>query len=609
MLLLKIKTALSLGVINLCSVLVYRLGIAFNLNPVKKLTAVIPEGNFFKLPEKATKTDLETSRLWEQQLSYFSWYSIPNNDSPPDWHFNPFNHQRQSTPNLPWWSINDFDNKLGDIKIIWELSRFDWTIELSQKACQGDVKSLEKLNAWLGDWVNNNQPYLGANWKCGQEASIRVMHLAMSALILQQQQHSLPPLIAFIEAHLKRIAPTISYAIAQDNNHGTSEAAALFIGGSWLALNGNKNGKKWQSCGRKWLENRAQKLIEQDGSFSQYSVTYHRVMLDTFCMAEIWRRALDLERFSDKLHQAVANASNWLYQFTLIENGDAPNLGANDGARLLPLTNSDYRDFRPSVQLSFALFHELRAYQDKGVWDLGLSWLDINPPSGQAKPPESTQFDFGGYSLLRNKNALVLLNYPRFRFRPSQADALHLDFWVDGTNLLRDAGTFSYNAGNDVIDYFGGTQSHNTIQFDERDQMPRISRFLLANWLQSDTVSEVDKSEFVTCCSASYKDNSGVKHYRSIQLEDDVLKINDKISGFQQKAVLRWRLHSGNWSVRDNIISNGVYQLSIFADVPIVSIKLTEGKESRYYYQQQTIPVLEVEVNQFGSIQTEYKFN
>ena len=42
-----------------------------------------------------------------------------------------------------------------------------------------------------------------------------------------------------ITLHLVRIAATLPYAIAQDNNHGTSEAAALFIGGAWLDATGS----------------------------------------------------------------------------------------------------------------------------------------------------------------------------------------------------------------------------------------------------------------------------------------------------------------------------------------------------------------------------------
>lgn len=49
---------------------------------------------------------------------------------------------------------------------------------------------------------------------------------------------------------------------------------------------------------------------------------------------------------------------------------------------------------------------------------------------------------------------MAMLRYPRFRFRPSQADALHLDLWLEGRNLLRDAGTYSYNTESAWLSYF-----------------------------------------------------------------------------------------------------------------------------------------------------------
>ena len=92
------------------------------------------------------------------------------------------------------------------------------------------------------------------------------------------------------ETHLCRIAPTIRYAIAQDNNHGISEAAALFIGGTWLVKMGNLVGQRWADMGRYWLEDRALRLIGPQGSFSQSSLNYHRMILDTFCIVEFCRQ-------------------------------------------------------------------------------------------------------------------------------------------------------------------------------------------------------------------------------------------------------------------------------------------------------------------------------
>ena len=42
--------------------------------------------------------------------------------------------------------------------------------------------------------------------------------------------------------------------------------------------------------GRKMLEEMSSALISRDGSFSQSSTNYHRLMLDTFSLAEIWNK-------------------------------------------------------------------------------------------------------------------------------------------------------------------------------------------------------------------------------------------------------------------------------------------------------------------------------
>ena len=55
-------------------------------------------------------------------------------------------------------------------------------------------RALDRLNAWLSDAAEHNPPWRGPNWKCGQEASIRVMHLAAAALMLGQVSRPEPGL-------------------------------------------------------------------------------------------------------------------------------------------------------------------------------------------------------------------------------------------------------------------------------------------------------------------------------------------------------------------------------------------------------------------------------
>lgn len=603
--LVKARTALALGPGNLCRALGYRLGVKTGLNPVRRLTAEVPVGPFFVQPGRQAQ-HLPATGQWAGEVRYYGLWPIAQGEAPPDWHLNPLTGVRVPAPEREWWRIADFDPAVGDIKSIWEASRFDWVLAFAQRSCKADTAAIAQLNRWLAHWCQHNTPYHGPNWKCGQEASIRVLHLAMSAVMLEQHAQIQPGLAALIELHLKRIEPTISYAMAQDNNHGTSEAAALYVGGSWLMQNNFPAGERWYRAGRRWLENRAGRLIERDGSFSQYSVNYHRVMLDTLSMVEVWRRKLELPAFSADFQVKARAAANWLFTFVDEDSGDAPYIGANDGARLLPLTDTDYRDFRPSVQLAMALFHGQRAYVEAGAWDLPLQWLALPAPATLAERPGSQQFDQGGYAVLRQGSSTAVLRYPRFRFRPGQADALHLDLWRNGRNLLRDAGSFSYNAEAEWLRYFPGTASHNTVQFDDRDQMPRLSRFLFGDWLRTCHLEPFARGDGFTTCSASYRDGKGASHARHVSLGEQGVKVRDQIGGFAARAVLRWRLEPGNWVLDEYGASNGSQRLSVTGDMPIVRCELVEGWESRYYLEKTRVPVLEVEVATAGVLITEY---
>lgn len=610
MLLLKSRfiTLFELGLLEFLTVIVYKLLTRLSLHPVCTIEAEIPVAPFFA-KSRLSESGFASVSAWDTSATLFSYLEV-SMEEPPLWLINPITGDRAASKLIPWWEISDFDESVGDIKLIWEQSRMNWVVAFAQRARNGNEGSLKRLNSWLANWIKSNPPYLGVNWKCGQEASIRVMHLCSAALILGQERNSLLGLQELIRLHLRRIAPTIHYAIAQNNNHGTSEAAALFIGGSWLDACGAPDGEKYEMLGRRWLNDRSNKLIEEDGSFSQYSMNYHRMVLDTFSIAEIWRRKLGRDKFSGGFYAKASRATSWLYQLVCPLSGDGPNLGANDGSHLLQLTDSCYRDFRPSVQLASNLFEGRQAYTASGLWDDHLAWLGIENKTLGPKQYVHCDYDSGGYKILRAAGGVCLIfRFPKFRYRPSQADAMHLDLWVDGSNLLGDAGSYSYNSTPDLSTYFSGAWSHNTVQFDDRDQMPRLGRFLFGSWLKTKQVSPIVVFDSIVNSSATYRDYRGAEHSRQIDLQSNALCISDKVKGFKTKAVIRWRLLDGaEWilrKTRNNIeVSNGSSTLTVAANVTIVRAELVKGLKSLFYLQKQSVPVLEVEISSAGSIFT-----
>lgn len=533
----------------------------------------------------------KSERILSGELQFFSsaWRNV---GFPPAW---------VSGGNMTHWTeVDEFSLHAGDIKNLWEPSRFDGLLVLALAWMgSGDSRLSEAMESWMGSWVDANPANAGIQWKCGQETGIRLMNILLVTELLNIHSgvsHS-PSLERFVLEHCRRIAPTMLYAIAQDNNHGTSEAAALYMAGLWLKNRNARNpdAELWYELGRKWLENRVSRLVMDDGTFSQYSVNYHRLMLDTVVMAEWWRQHFNDTRFSSEWYKHCGLATGWLSAMIDPVSGDAPNIGANDGARIFVLHGLPYRDFRPTVQLASVLFNGRRRYGNGG-WDEPLYWLKYDiPASMDMSAGKAAAFRQGGYVRLSvNNKVWGILRLPVFRFRPGHADALHFDFWSDGTNWLRDGGTYSYNTEEKWLNYFPGTSAHSTVQFDGRNQMPRLGRFLFGNWLHcKEFIFDPTRPNFV---KAGYVDSFAASHYRSVTLDNDTCLVEDELAGFKEKAVLRWRLPRMKWLLNGIGVSSGRCAIEVTADVPLIRAEVVDGYESLYYGEIETIPVFEVEV-------------
>jgi hypothetical protein len=153
-------------------------------------------------------------------------------------------------------------------------------------------------------------------------------------------------LAALVARHLGRIERTLSYAVAQQNNHATSEAAALFVGGAILAGRTENGGEphRWENVGRRTLERTVADLVMPDGGFAQYSTNYHRLMLDTLCQVELWRSRLGRPPFSARYLECSRAATGWLGAVTNAATGATPNLVTTTGASL----SHDRRSLRRS---------------------------------------------------------------------------------------------------------------------------------------------------------------------------------------------------------------------------------------------------------------------
>ena len=184
-----------------------------------------------------------------------------------------------------------------------------------------------------------------------------------------------------------------------------------------------------------------------------------------------------------------------------------------------------------------------------------------------------------------------------------------MDLWYDGANIVRDAGTYSYNADRKWMDYFSGTQAHSTVEFDGRDQMVRVSRFLFGNWLQVNHVSAIKKTTEGVAWSVGYIDYKGAEHRREVFVSEHKIIVKDQVKGFQEKALVRWRLIPVQWTLDSCICTSDIATISVSSTSSNSHIEVLTGYESRHYLDRYPLPVLTVEVNEECEVVTEIELH
>jgi Heparinase II/III-like protein/Heparinase II/III N-terminus len=566
MVLVKARTIWRLGPKNVLGALIYHLTDSFS-EPLK-LTAILTAAQ----TDRATNGNLESANAFRGGLYRAFGGDLRNTAWPPNWHKNVLTGEVAEATS-PWWKKTK--QPRGDIKGIWELSRFDWALDLAKAhIIEPKAGHLKTLNDAIGNWQDKNPPYCGPNWECGQETSLRLLTVLETIRILGSADCHHDGLHSFITVHLRRIALTLKYAIAQNNNHGTSEATALFVGGAYLLKYGpsstNNFARSQMNVGQYWLENRVKNLIMNDGGFSQYSLTYHRLMLDTLAIAEQWRTILKLTAFSELFRNKVLSAISWFAVLIDCTTGDGPNLGSNDGAHVFRVVAEDYRDFRPSLARAQKTF----AAPKEEI---------LNSPSIY---PDS------GLHVFKNSSVHGFLKHPTRQFRPAHADLLHLDLWTnDGKPIVVDSGSKSYFDIRDFED-FSSIAHHNTIEFDNHEPMRRWSRFLFLDWLSATVVNTTETNSF----SVSYRDYTGAQHARKIVFSAREIRVIDSISVFKHKAVLRWHFGPAHWRSEGESFQSDVAMIVCTSNGKPAAQRLVEKQTSPTYSKALPQQCLEVEV-------------
>ena len=439
----------------------------------------------------------------------------------------------------------------SDLKFLWEPARFGWAYVLGRAYhLTGEEAYAQAFWSHVETFLEANPPYLGPHWMNGQEVAVRLLALLWAHQVFEGATASSPErrarLAAAIEDHAARIPPTLLYARAQNNNHLLTEAAALYLAGRALDRH------PWRRSGWRWLNRTLRGQLSSYGEYIQHSTNYHRVML----AAVLWVEAVRDQEWPALTRQALGRATHWLYSLLDPSTGQVPNLGANDGALLLPLAACPYRDFRPAVQAAARAF--LRFQLPPGPWDEAGLWFGLTPH------PRSYESGLYMGDLLHGRNSWAYLRASSFRSRLGHMDQLHLDLWWRGLNVLQDAGTYLYNAGPPWDNPLVASRVHNTVMVDGRDQMTRGGRFMTLDWFPAFSERLIATEEDVAGRLMAYhKGYRGVRHERVLTVfNDERWQVQDRLVSQQtHRYRLHWLLPDWEWELEGNRDSGFVMRL------------------------------------------------
>lgn len=521
---------------------------------------------------KSDEIERIANRILSGEILFFSkeWIHLGKNY---DWVTNPVTHFTYDK-NTHWSAVETLDKYAGDIKYVWEKSRFSYLFHIIRYDYHFDLDHSKFVFDEILSWIYANPTNCGPNFVCSQEISLRINNW-LFALFFYRFSPNLTPeiwnkIIKSIYWQISHVYSNINFSrIAVRNNHAITETLTLYLFG--LLFPEFPHSYKWKKKGKQWFEQEINYQFENDGTYLQNSMNYQRVVTQLLTWG-ISLAHLNGEQFSRVVYDKAYHSLNFLYQCMEKTTGQLPNYGNNDGALFFPLSSSDYRDFRPQLDaLHFILTGSPLGENilEEARW---LAHPFLNYPRLIQKDGLLC-FNESGYFLFREDDELTFIRCGNFK-KKGAPDQLHLDIWYKGRNIIFDGGTYRYNASADEIRYFRGTESHNTIMIGNNDQMLKGPRFMWFN------PAKIKKVEVVETCD-SFLFFASVEMFRHVGRS---IIVHRKI--IKPKGLSEWRVEDSVENLPINIPRRQLWHVDSSSNVNFTSSGIrieTEKAYSEYY--------------------------
>lgn len=507
------------------------------------------------------------------KLLFFSHATV-DCGSPIRWHRDPITNISYDA-RLHWLRAHDAI-RVGDIKDLWEMGRFSHAYLLGRAATflpPDKGKLAAALQAQVEHFIDTNPFPWGVHWASGQEITFRLFawSFALATVLADADDEFLARIADHMQISGVHIARHVDYArYAVRNNHLISEAVGLLLIAYLLPQ--APTADRFHRLGVELLSEGVDRQFYRDGAYVQHSHNYHRVALHDLLWAFAIFRAE--ERDIPKPWLQAGKSSLAFLAAQQAPSGELPNYGSNDGAYVSPLSFCKYEDYRPILQALSAATTGRRLYV-AGTWDEEALWFGnaLGPPLA-ATPTESApaaslhtqpqagpkliSFEPSGYYVMRGTSAgtFVTFRCGTLTDRFAQIDMNHVDLYWKGHNVLVDAGSYRYSGADKFHRHFMGTDSHNTVMVDGRNQMPHVRKFKTLYPTQARCLAtEVSDGHLLVAGEHyGYQRLAHAIHRRALLfVPDEVLVIVDTLHGDgAQSARLHWLCGDYPTEVRDS---------------------------------------------------------
>ncbi len=480
---------------------------------------------------------------------------------PVNWHLDPV--AGREPPLVHWSRIDPLSiEQVGDSKVVWELSRHQWLLDLGQAyRITGNERYAECFVDLVTRWMDANPAGFGINWSSALEAAMRLLSWCW-ALSFFRGASALSPavfytMLSWIQQHARFIERNYSRYFSP-NTHLTVEALGLFyVGVLFPELEG---AGRWRVLGAQTLIDQISLQVYADGGYFEQSTRYQYYTVETYLHFVILAKQNHIA-----LPEHVETRLKKMVRFLLHlrrPDGTLPQIGDTDGGWLLPFQRRGTGDYRALFSIAAVLFDSgtfawaADSLALETQWLFGKNTENIAPRAKPRAPLPDPLHSFrdSGYVVMRSgwhsrAHQMIVDTGPlgcRVSGGHGHADLLSIQCSCWGENYLVDAGTYCYTADAGWRDYFRSSGAHNTLLIDGRGQASPNGAF---SWHSRPTArlrqcSLMPGYSVVDASHTAYGSNeSPIKHRRRVLFitSDYWIVVDDVFGADEHRIELRYQ--------------------------------------------------------------------